>query len=146
MPESLRPLERERRGSGSLRLVETTLLVLAALALAAATIGDLVRQVHINGRLNADLRTWRAYTGHDYRVLKVDQELLGIATKHEVVCGNSAPGAPKARVQVCLTIWGPVVDGRRTVHGGWYLPAGAEDTQRARYGCFGDGGEGMCER
>ena len=32
---------------------------------------------------------------------------------------------------------GPVVDGRRAVHGGWYLPPKVEDVPIYRYGCFG---------
>ena len=32
---------------------------------------------------------------------------------------------------------GPVIDGRRAVHGGWYLPPKVEDAPAYRYGCFG---------
>jgi hypothetical protein len=129
-----------------LRLIETTLLVLIGLLLALATVDDLVRQTHVNDRLVADLSTWRHYTGHDYKELAPDQQLLGETTKREVVCGNTTPGRQYARVQICLEIWGPVVDGRRTVHGGWYLPAKVEeDLRRYRYGCFGAAvAEGMC--
>jgi hypothetical protein len=144
LPPRLRPLTRESPGSGRLRLVETTLLVLAAVLLATATINDVGRQVGVNHRLQADMNTWRAYTGHAYHNLDISQELLGSATGHEVVCGNTAPGAPKARTQLCLVIWGPVAGGRRIVHGGWYLPAGAEDEARLRYGCFGAGASGLC--
>ena len=56
-----------------------------------------------------------------------------------MVCGNTSPGTPKSRTQLCLAIWGPVVAGRRTVHGGWYLPAKAEDLRAYRYACFGLG-------
>ncbi len=129
------------------RLIETTVLVLAGLLLAAATLNDLHRQVHINQRLIADERTWRGYTGHDYHNLSIDQMLLGEGTEREVVCGNTAPGAPHARVQLCLAIWGAVVKGKRPVHGGWYLPAKVEDdVRKARYGCFGGASEGMCPR
>jgi len=144
LPRWLRPREVEPAGSGRTRLVETTLLVLAGLLLALATVNDVVRQTHVNERLIADLRTWRSYTGHDYRNLSADQMLLGEGSQHEVVCGNTSPGAPKARTQLCLVIWGPVLDGRRTVHGGWYLRANAEDTRAERYGCFGPAGLGRC--
>jgi hypothetical protein len=146
LPEWLRPRSAERSGSGRTRLVETTLLVLAGLLLATATVNDVVRQTHVNQRLIADLRTWRAYTGHDYHNLSTSQQLLGETTGREVVCGNTSPGTPKARTQLCLAIWGPVVDGRRTVHGGWYLPPQAEDLRAQRYGCFGPASQGVCTR
>jgi len=128
------------------RLIESTVLVLAGLLLAAATVNDVVRQTHINERLIADESTWRARTGHDYHNLSIDQKLLGEGTGREVVCGNTAPGAPKATVQLCLEIWGPVRGGRRIVHGGWYLPPGLEqDVRTHRYGCFGSAAaHGLC--
>jgi hypothetical protein len=130
-----------------MRLIETTLLVLVGVLLAVATANDVVRQTHVNHRLIADLRTWRAYTGHEYHNLSIEQELLGpTSSRREVICGNTSPGAPKARTQLCLAIWGPVVDGRRTVHGGWYLPAKAEDLRARRYGCFGPASRGICPR
>jgi cell division protein FtsL len=146
LPGWLRPRPLELPGSGRMRLVETTLLLLAGLLLAIATVNDVVRQTHVNQRLIADLRTWRAHTGHDYHNLSIDQKLLGETSQREVICGNTSPGAPKARTQLCLMVWGPVVKGRRTVHGGWYLPAKAEDVRADRYGCFGPGARGMCPR
>jgi hypothetical protein len=132
--------------SAQTRLIETTLLVLVGVLLAAATLNDVGRQVGVNHRLIADLKTWRQYTGHEYHNISIDQETLGSSSQREVLCGNTSPGAPKARTQVCLAIWGPVVNGRRTVHGGWYLPAKAEDEPSSRYGCFGPVGEGRCPR
>jgi hypothetical protein len=127
------------------RLIETTLLILLGLLLAAATINDVARQTHVNQRLIDDLHTWRLYTHHDYRNLSIEQTLYGERSQREVVCGNTTPGAPKARVQICLAIWGPTVDGKRVVHGGWYLPADTEeDLRRHRYGCFGPATRGMC--
>jgi hypothetical protein len=127
------------------RLIETTILILFGLLLAGATINDVARQTHTNQRLIEDLRTWRVYTGHDYHNLSIEQTLFGERSQREVVCGNTAPGAPRARIQLCLAIWGPVVDGRRTVHGGWYLPARIEeDLRRHRYGCFGSAAAGIC--
>ncbi|TMK99628.1 MAG: hypothetical protein E6G34_03620 [Actinobacteria bacterium] len=129
-----------RNGEGQpasrLHLLESVVLLLAALLLGVATVNDVVRQTHINHRLVADLRTWRAYTGHDYRRLSVSQDFRH-HTKREVVCGNTSPGAPKARVQVCLLITGPVSHARRTVSGGWYLPPRREDLRGYRYACFG---------
>ena len=33
---------------------------------------------------------------------------------------------------------GPIVDGKRRIQGGWYLPPKAEDERALRYGCFGE--------
>jgi cell division protein FtsL len=145
-PAWLRPRGVELPGSGRTRLVETTLLVLMAILLAVATANDVVRQTHVNQRLIADLSTWRAYTHHDYHNLTIDQKVLGETSQREVVCGNRSPGGPKATKQVCLAIWGPVVAGRRTVQGRWYLPPKVEDLRAYRYGCFGPGSEEMCPR
>jgi hypothetical protein len=146
LPGWLRPRMVELPGSGRTRLVETTLLVLMAILLAVATANDVVRQTHVNQRLIADLSTWRAYTGHGYHNLSIDQKLLGETTQREVVCGNTSPGGPKATTQLCLAIWGPVIGGRRTVQGGWYLPATVEDLRAYRYACFGPASEGLCPR
>jgi hypothetical protein len=146
LPAPLRPRDVEDPGSGSRRLVETTLLVLIGVLLATAVINDVVRQTHINNRLIADLTTWRTYTGHAYHNLEIDQQLFGPNSGREVICGNTSPGAPKARTQLCLAIWGPTRDGRRTVQGGWYIPPRSEDQRAERYGCFGAGAAGICPR
>jgi hypothetical protein len=128
-------------------LVETTLLVLLGVLLAVATVNDLVRQTRVNHRLIADLRTWRAYTGHDFRNLSADQELLGRSSEREVVCGNTKPGAPKSSPQLCLIVAGPIVGGRRSVQGGWYLPPQTEDVRGERFSCFGAAtSAGLCGR
>jgi hypothetical protein len=127
-------------------LVETTLLVLLGVLLAVATVDDLVLNTKTNHRLQADVRTWRAYTGHDYRNLSTDRKLFGEGRARELVCGNTSPGPPGARVQLCLAIWGPVVNGTRSVRGGWYLPPRRPDVVANRYGCFGSAGRGRCPR
>jgi hypothetical protein len=146
LPSWLRPRAVELRGTGQLRLIETTLLVIVAGVLATATINDLAREAGINHRLVADLKTWRHYTRHNYHNISIDQETLGADTQREVLCGNTSGGPPDAKPQLCLGIWGPVLDGRRAVHGGWYLPAYVEDLPRNRYGCFGAVGQGRCPR
>jgi hypothetical protein len=118
------------------RLIEGVVLALVGILLATATINDVVRQTNVNHRLDADLRTWRSYTGHDYHNLSIGQDVHGESTR-EVVCGNTAPGGLKERVQLCLQVSGPVRGGRRSVGGGWYLPAKAEDLRAYRYACFG---------
>jgi hypothetical protein len=130
-----------------MRLLETAVLIFVGLVLATATINDVARQSGVNSRLVADLRTWRSYTHHDYKNVGADQHLLGTATKREVVCGNTTPGPPKARTQICLVMTGPVHAGRRTVSGGWYLPPDTEDNVRSRrFGCFGSITIGLCPR
>jgi hypothetical protein len=119
-----------------IRLIETTLLVLAGLLLAIATANDVVEQTHVNHRLIADLRTWRAYTGHDYRNIAVEQDFHGHTTR-DFVCGNTSPGPPGERTQLCLQLTGPIVHGRRAARGGWYLPPKVENQPSFRYGCFG---------
>jgi hypothetical protein len=136
LPPSLRPREVEARGSGRVRLIETTVLLLAGLLLAIATVNDVVLATHTNHRLVADLRTWRGYTGHNYRSVSVEQDERHHTTL-DVVCGNTTPGAPKERIQLCLQMTGPIVSGRRAARGGWYLPAKAQDVRSVRYGCFG---------
>jgi hypothetical protein len=146
LPEWARPREREERGSGRVRLVESTLLVIVGLLLAIATVNDVVLATHVNHRLVADLQTWRAYTHHDYKNLSISQDHVTHTTR-DIVCGNTQPGPPKERVQVCLRVTGPVRGGRRAVRGGWYLPAGSEDVAGARYGCFGPArSDGLCQR
>ena len=148
LPAQLRP--REQRASerrGRLWRVETAVLLAAAALLATATVNDVVRQTKINKRLVADLTTWRAYTGHNYKNVAVDQLTMGVTTKRDVVCGNTEPGPPKARAQICLVVTGPVTAGRRAVSGGWYLPPNTVDDVRAvRYGCFGSVTIGRCPR
>jgi hypothetical protein len=136
LPEALRPREREARGSGRLWRVETVVLLVVGLLLAIATVNDVVLDTHTNHRLNADLRTWRAYTGHHYKNVATEQDVLHYTTT-DVVCGNTTPGPPKQRIQICLQMTGAVVHGYRAARGGWYLPPRAEDLHRYRYGCFG---------
>jgi hypothetical protein len=127
-------------------LVETTVLVLVGLLFAVATVNDLAREAGINHRLIADLRTWRQHTHHDYINISIDQETLGVDSERDLLCGNTSPGPPGARTQLCLAIWGPVVNGTRTVYGGWYLYPYHPDLPANRYGCFGTAGRGRCPR
>jgi hypothetical protein len=136
LPEWARPLEQERRGLGSRRLAETTILILVGLFLAIATVADVVKQTHVNHRLVADLRTWRVATGHDYHNVGTEQDVKGHTTR-DTVCGNVSPGGPRERAQVCLVLIGPAISGRREVSGGYYLPAKTEDGRHSRYACFG---------
>jgi hypothetical protein len=130
----------------SVRLVETTLLVLFGLLLAIATINDVHQQTHVNHRLSADLATWRSYTRHDYHSIAVEQDIKEHTTR-DTVCGNVSPGGPKERTQLCLRMTGPINDDRRQVSGGYYLPPRSEDEAHLRYGCFGGARQaGLCAR
>jgi hypothetical protein len=146
LPRRLQPRPVELPGLGRVRLIETTLLLLGAVLLATATVNDLSREVKINDRLIVDTRMWRTYTRHDYANLSTGLNVFGEAVQRDVVCGNTSPGAPLSRTQLCLAIGGPVVDGRREILGGWYLPPNSEDKRAERYACFGAGAQGMCER
>ena len=100
----------------------------------------------INHRLIADLSTWRHYTDHDYVNISIDQETLGVDSEREFLCGNTSAGRTGRKDADLPGIWGPVVDGLRTVHGGWYLPPYHPDVPANRYGCFGAAGRGKCPR
>jgi hypothetical protein len=144
LPEWAQPRDHEQRGLGSLRLAETTILILVGVLLAIATINDVVQQTHVNHRLVADLRTWRVVTGHAYHNLTIEQDAKGHTTR-DTVCGNVSPGGPKERTQVCLVLVGSVLSGRRAVSGGYYLPAQTIDGRRSRYACFGTAAQaGLC--
>jgi hypothetical protein len=146
LPAQLRPRDAEQRGSGRLWRVETVVLLLVGLLLAIATVNDVVLATHTNHRLVADLRTWRHYTGHNYKNISAEQDIHKHTTT-DVVCGNTTPGPPKERIQLCLQMTGPSVNGLRTARGGWYLPPKADNLHRYRYGCFGPPKQhGVCPR
>jgi hypothetical protein len=141
LPPALRPRDADRSkieqpGSGRLWRVETVVLLLVGLLLAIATVNDVVLNTHTNHRLVADLRTWRHYTGHAYKNVSAEQDIRTYTTT-DVVCGNTTPGPPKERTQLCLQVTGPTVNGLRAARGGWYLPPKADNLRAYRYGCFG---------
>lgn len=146
LPPGLRSRDVEQPGSGRLWRIETVVLLLVGLLLAIATVNDVVLSTHINHRLVADLRTWRHYTGHNYKNVSSEQDIRNYTTT-DVVCGNTTPGPPKERIQLCLQVTGPTVKGLRAARGGWYLPAKTENLHRYRYACFGPPKQqGKCPR
>jgi hypothetical protein len=150
LPAKLRPRDTDRsigqQASGRLWRTETLVLLLVGLLLAIATVNDVVLNTHTNHRLVADLRTWRHYTGHNYKNVSAEQDIRNYTTT-DVVCGNTVPGPPKERIQLCLQMTGPTVGGLRLARGGWYLPAKSENLHRYRYGCFGPPKQqGACAR
>jgi hypothetical protein len=136
LPEWARPRDSERRGLGSLRLAETTILILLGLFLAVATVNDVVQQTHVNHRIVADELTWRTATGHNYHEITTEQDVKTHTTR-DVVCGNVSPGGPKEHAQVCLVLAGAARNGLREVSGGYYLPPQSIDISHNRYACFG---------
>lgn len=136
MPEWARPRDSERRGLGSLRLAETTILILLGAFLALATVNDVIQQTHVNHRIVADELTWRTATGHDYHEIATEQDVKAHTTR-DVVCGNVSPGGPKEHAQICLVLVGSAQGGLREVSGGYYLPPKSIDIRRLRYACFG---------
>ncbi|HTZ86741.1 MAG TPA: hypothetical protein VMB05_08745 [Solirubrobacteraceae bacterium] len=146
LPPWLRPLDSEQPGSGRQWRIETVVMLLVFLLLAIATVNDVVLGTHVNHRLVADLRTWREYTGNNYKNISTEEDVKHYTTT-DIVCGNTVPGPPKERVQLCLQMTGPVVRGRRAVRGGWYLPPKREDLHRYRYACYGaPKAQGACPR
>ncbi|MDE3069521.1 MAG: hypothetical protein KGJ43_02205 [Acidobacteriota bacterium] len=153
LPRWLRPLSGERRGRGEQRLVESFALALAGLVLAVATVHDLVREVHIGQRLDADLASWKALTGASYYHNPLIEQDVKHYTTRDIVCANTVKVKPKGSVQVCFVFTGPVIHGRRAAHGGYYLIAAGTDVHepvinlpRYAYGCFGTAvTEQLCE-
>ncbi|MGA9285618.1 MAG: hypothetical protein WBV85_09265 [Solirubrobacteraceae bacterium] len=144
LPEWARPLEREKRGLGSLRLAETTILILLGVFLAVATVNDVVQQTHVNHRIIADDLTWRMATHHDYHEINTEQDVKTHTTR-DVVCGNVSPGGPDEHTQVCLVLVGSVHSGLREVSGGYYLAPETVDIVRHRFACFGEPAQaGLC--
>ena len=138
LPPWLRPREREQaRQRAAAGWSRRSCSLLVGLLLAIATVNDVVRQTHVNHRLVADLRTWRAYTGHDYKNVSIEQDMLQPHARRDVVCGNTVARAAE-RTHPAL----PAADraGRATGGDGArrLVPAAeAEDLRRYRYGCFG---------
>ena len=114
------------------RAIETIIVVVIGLVLAAAVIRDVVRQTHVNERTSADRATWRAYTHR--KVKNLDVRTLERGTT-DFVCASTNPQRPVARF--CLMLSGPVRANRRTVDGGYYLAPFRKDSYPYRWGCFG---------
>lgn len=117
--------------------LEIAVLVLVGLVLLVATANDLALQAHTNHRLVKDLATWRAATGLHWKNLGIERDVARFTSK-DTICGNVATGPPDERAQVCLTMVGPAIHGRRYVTGGYYLPPVVLDEQANRYSCFGE--------
>ena len=124
-----------------LRLIETAVLLVAALVLAVATVNDIGRSVHITERVKVDQHTYRYYMHTQGGVATSIRKVSitpGAGTKIDVAC-SPPPGS--SRGSSCLVIGGPVggagAQHLRTVEGGYRLLPNARNRYVARYGCFG---------
>jgi hypothetical protein len=112
-------------------------LIVVGVLLAVSALNDIVWSVNNNGRLVADQMTWRHYNHRDY--FNVSAAPLVVGQPQDLACANATPGPPGERTQLCILIVGPVVNGLRTVVGGWRLAARTGDFATDRYDCFGAG-------
>lgn len=118
-----------------LRAIETALLVIIGLVLAAAVVHDVVLQVHLNKRESADRTTWRTF---EHRYVKVlDVRTLERGTTDFVCLPSLTTATGERQIRPCVMISGPIVDGHRTVDGGYFVPPKRADRYQYRYGCFG---------
>ncbi len=131
-PSGCARVDSELPGRGELRLVEGVVLVLVGLLLAVATVDDVARQAGINHRLDADLRSWRRYTHHDYKNVgdrpgtarrrdRARRRLRQRRSRARRTSGPRSASSSRARRR----------GGLRTVAGGWYLPAKTADDVRS---------------
>lgn len=146
LPGGLRPRPREPRETRWQRPLELALLIVVGLVLTIATLNDVAIQVGKDNRFSADVRTWRAHTGHDYKNITTESgEENGHGTR-DIACANTSAGPPDGRTQLCLVLTGPVHHSLRTIDGGYYIPAYFPNKAAHRYGCFGTAvGEGLCQ-
>ena len=134
MPPSGDPAGRDTRA------IETVIVVLIGVVLAAAVVRDVVRQTHVNERTAADRATWRAYTHR--KVKNLDVRTLERGTT-DFVCASTNPQRPLPRL--CLMVSGPVRGGRRAIAGGYYLEPFRKDAYPYRWSCFGvPAGRSLC--
>lgn len=140
LPAPIRPRTRDRE-SVRRRRFELILLVAVAILLAVGSFYDVTRQVGIDTRLTADIETWRELSGYNWKHVSIEQDEKHY-TKHDVACGNlpegkKGEGKVGTRTQLCFVMVGPVLEGRRKTHTGFFLPPKKGDHSVNRYGCFG---------
>jgi hypothetical protein len=144
LPRWLAPSDDDRTPRRAWRL-ETAILVALGLFLAIASINDLAQTVNDNTRLVADQQTWRHYTHRDY--FNVTAAPLVVGQPIDLSCADATPGPPGERTQICLLITGPIRDGRRSVVGGFRLPARTGNFPQYRYSCYGEAvGQHLCAK
>jgi hypothetical protein len=132
LPRWLRPgTERTEGARGPRRRVELVVLVAVGALLAVATIGDLLRQVHLNQRFARDEHTFYAYTGYHPKSMSI---WPGTNSTRDIAC---ALPHRRTHINLCLVLTGPAGAQPRTIAGGFRLPFKHADRKLYRYGCFG---------
>ncbi len=126
------------------RTLETAFAILIGIVLAVAVVHDVKRQVDINQRVAADKRSWYAFAVAHHQPLAVQQHtrvgvrlLLRGSTDFPCQPTGLTRAVARGQHRLCLMIAGPIVNGYRTVQGGYYIAASHEDRYINRYGCFG---------
>jgi len=133
-----RPQRERDPASRDVRTIESTILVLIGLLLAVAVVYDVVHQVRLNTRESADRATWRTFAHVSDVKTRLDVRTLERGTTDFVCRSTSTVAAIAAhQLRLCLMISGPIVDGRRHIDGGYYIPPQTSDRYAYRYGCFG---------
>ena len=108
LPPRLRPRDAERPGSGRLWLVETIVLLLVGLLLAIATVNDVVLRRTSTTASSPTCARGAPTPATTTRTSRPNRTSAHHTTT-DVVCGNTTPGPPKERTQICLQMTGPVV-------------------------------------
>lgn len=141
-----RPQADRDPASRDVRAIESVILILLGLLLAAAVVYDVALQVRVNKRESADRATWRAYSHVTYVKTRLDVRTLERGTT-DFVCRSTSTVAAQisGQVRLCLMVSGPVVHGVRRIDGGYYIPGKRRDSFAYRWGCFGLPAEqGLC--
>jgi hypothetical protein len=128
--------------------LETAVLLVIGLVLAAGVIYDVVRQVGINERFAVDRTTWENYTHRTLNMIDVNPlNVTDINPRTLAVVGRvarrnvdiaCAPPTNGAQYRFCLVLGGPSQHrAYRQVLGGYDLPLLGKDLHTVRSHCFG---------
>jgi hypothetical protein len=139
LPAWLRPVDREDETARPARRrhrIEAVALAVLAAVICVATVYDLTREVKVDDRLTADIETWRHVTGIPDEEVAVEQDLASYSTV-DTACASVHESKKLVRSRICVMMDGPIIDNRRHVMGGFYLPPYLPLGPNDRYGCFG---------
>ena len=87
--------------------IETAILIVAAIVLLVVSINDTARQTLINKRLKIDLVTWSHFTRLNTKEPAIEQNVFGLTSNIEVVCGDTEYGDPESSVRQCAPLRRP---------------------------------------
>jgi hypothetical protein len=138
LPAWLRPADSEdqARPVGRRRRIEAIVLLVVAALICVATVYDLTREVKVDDRLTADIETWRQVMRIPDEEVAVEQDLVSYSTV-DTACASLLESKKVVRSRVCVMMDGPIVENKRHVMGGFYLPPYLPLGPNDRYGCFG---------